>query len=68
MLKHIRISLGIDVSSSSSEITLNFVISEVQNPYMEPKNQIVNRNKRYAKKDYDLINKKLYSLYELKKL
>lgn len=64
MLKHIRISLGIDVSSSSSEITLNFVISEVQNPYMEPKNQIVNRNKRYAKKDYELINEKLYSLYE----
>lgn len=64
MLKHIRISLGIDVSSSSSEITLNFVISEVQNPYMEPKNQIVNRNKRYTKKDYELINEKLYSLYE----
>tara|TARA_Y100001960_G_scaffold334046_1_gene444121 strand:- start:9363 stop:10013 length:651 start_codon:yes stop_codon:yes gene_type:complete len=64
MLKDIRISLNIDVSSSSSEIKLNFSVSEVINSYMEPKSQTFNRNKKYTKKDYELINEKLYSLYE----
>ena len=64
MLKDIKISLNIDVSSSSSEIKLNFSVSEVINSYMEPKSQIFNRNKKYTMKDYELINEKLYSLYE----
>lgn len=64
MLGHTRISLSINVSSYCSEIALNFVITEVRNPHMKPETQIVNRDKKYTKKDYELINEKLYSLYE----
>jgi hypothetical protein len=64
MLGHTRISLSISVSSYCSEIAFNFVITEVRNPHMKPETQIVNRDKKYTKKDYELIDEKLYSLYD----